>query len=557
MLVTAYFVVMFVRVNESGGRRYLQIVESYRNEAGKPRHRVVANLGRIDGMKDDHLDTLIRGLCRVTGRDEPAKLEITHDPARAYGDVFALHALWTDLGFGQALGRALRSGKRKLDVEALVRAMVFNRLCAPDSKLGCLRWLDTVAMPAMPERVTHQHLLRAMDALMDHAERVEAELAKQVRPLVDHDLAVVFYDLTTVRIHGEGHVEDDIRAFGMNKETGGIARQFVLGVVQTADGLPLMHTVHPGNVAETKTLQGMLATVLARFPIQRVILVADRGLLSLENISELTSLADQGGRTLEFIFAVPARRYADLVETFQGLTFDDTGLAEARFVGHRLIVAHDPLRADEQSGRRLARIAELEAMAEKMVGKLDAQDGGQTARGRRASDRGAYSRFSRAVAEAEMTRFIKADLNADRFSWSVDDDAVAKAALFDGKLALITNAPDLTAADAVARYKDLADIERGFRVLKSDIEVAPVHHRLPDRIRAHALICFLALVLYRVMRLRLKAKGNSASPRTALDLLARIQRHQAKIGNCSVEGLSTATSEQLELFDTLNLPKPA
>lgn len=99
----------------------------------------------------------------------------------------------------------------------------------------------------------------------------------------------------------------------MNKETGGIARQFVLGVVQTAEGLPLMHTVHPGNVAETKTLQAMLATVLQRFPIERVILVADRGLLSLDNIGVLTSLAEQGGRTLEFILAVPARRYAELV----------------------------------------------------------------------------------------------------------------------------------------------------------------------------------------------------------------------------------------------------
>jgi hypothetical protein len=151
---------MFVRINESGGRRYLQIVESFRNEAGKPRHRVVANLGRIDGMQDDHLDALIRGLCRAAGRDEPAKLEISHAPARAFGDVFALHELWKELGFDRALVRALRSGKRKLDVEALVRAMVFNRLCAPESKLGCLRWLDTVAMPAMPDKVTHQHPAR-------------------------------------------------------------------------------------------------------------------------------------------------------------------------------------------------------------------------------------------------------------------------------------------------------------------------------------------------------------------------------------------------------------
>jgi transposase len=548
---------MFVRINESGGRRYLQVVESYRNEAGKPRHRVVANLGRLDDKDGSQLDALIRGLCRAAGRQEPDKVEITHEPARAFGDVFALHELWKDLGLDRALGRALRSGKRKLDVEALVRAMVFNRLCDPASKLGCLRWLDTVAIPAMPEGVTHQHLLRAMDALMDHADRVERELAKQIRPLVDQDLAVVFYDLTTVRIHGEGKVEDDLRAYGMNKERGGIARQFVLGVVQTADGLPLMHTVHPGNVAETKTLQAMLATVLERFPIQRVILVADRGLLSLDNIDELTALANRGDRRLEFILAVPARRYAELVDTFRALSFDDAGLAEASFAGHRLIVAHDPLRAEEQTTRRRNRIAELEATAEKMVAKLDAQDDGKTARGRRASDRGAYSRFTRAVAEAEMTRFLKPDLQADRFSWSVDEEAVDEAQLFDGKLALITNAPDVTPTDTVSRYKSLADIERSFRVLKSDIEIAPVHHRLPDRIRAHALICFLALVLYRVMRMRLKAKDHVASPRTALDLLARIQRHQARIGERTVGGLSTTTPEQLELFDTLSLPKPA
>lgn len=548
---------MYTRITKTGDRQYLQLVESFRNDRGQVRVRVIANLGRLDKLTPQKLDPLINGLNRAVGRAENTASEVIQEPARSYGDVFALHELWRELGLDKAVTRALRSGRRKTDVEALVRAMVFNRLCEPTSKLGCLRWLETVAMPAMPETVTHQHLLRAMDALMDHVDGVEDALARQIRPLVDHDLAVVFYDLTTVRIHGEGAVDDDIRAFGMNKETGSIARQFVLGVVQTAEGLPLMHTVHPGNVGETKTLRGMLQTVLQRFAVQRVILVADRGLLSLENIGELTSLADQGGRKLEFILAVPARRYADLVETFQGLAFDDDGLAESSFACHRLIVAHDPLRAAEQSDRRRARIAELEAQAETMVAKLDAQDGGKTARGRRASDRGAYSRFTRAVAEAELTRFLKADLQADRFSWSVDEEAITRAELFDGKLALLTNAPDLTPAEIVARYKSLADIERGFRVLKSDIEIAPVHHRLPDRIRAHALICFLALVLYRVMRMRLRASGRPASPRTTLDLLARIQKHTAYIGDRTFNGTSKTTPEQLDLFDALSLPKPA
>ena len=433
---------MYTKITRSGGRQYLQLVEGYRNEDGKVRHRVVANLGRLEDLNPAKLDPLINGLNRAVGRSDNTAFPVEIESSRAYGNVFALHELWKDLGFDRALGRAMRSGRRKMEADALVRAMVFNRLCDPSSKLGCLRWLDTVAIPEMPPKVEHQHLLRAMDALMDNVDRVEAELARQIRPLVDRDLTVVFYDLTTVRIHGEGEVDEDIRAYGMNKETGGIARQFVLGVVQTAEGLPLMHTVHPGNVAETKTLQAMLATVLQRFPIERVILVADRGLLSLDNIDALTSLAEQGGRTLEFILAVPARRYSDLVETFRDMAFDENELAEDRFAGHRLIVAHDPLRATEQGDRRRARIAELEAMAEKMVGKLDAQDAGKTAKGRRASDRGAYSRFARAVAEAELTRFIKADLNADRFSWSVDDDAIAEAQLFDGKLALITNDSD-------------------------------------------------------------------------------------------------------------------
>jgi len=549
---------MYAKITKSGGRQYVQLVEGYRTETGKVRHRVVANLGRLEELSPQKLDPLINGLNRVLGRTENTAFAVEVESAKAYGNVFALHELWKDLGFDRALSRALRSGRREIKAEALVRAMVFNRLCNPTSKLGCLRWLDTVAMPDMPAKVTHQHLLRAMDALMDHAETVEQELARQIRPLVDQQLEIVFYDLTTVRIHGEARLEDDVRAFGMNKETGGIARQFVLGVVQTADGLPLMHTVHPGNVAETKTLQGMLQTVLQRFPIQRIILVADRGLLSLDNIHHLTDMADKDGRKLEFILAVPARRYSDLMETFRSFDFSEgDGLREASFEGHRLIVAHDAARAREQGETRRARIDEFEAMGNAMVAKLDRQDEGKSAKGRRASDRGAYSRFVRAIADAELTRFIKADFTADRFSWEVDEDAIARAALFDGKLVLLTNVPEITPADAVARYKALADIERGFRVLKSDIEIAPVHHRLPDRIRAHALICFLALVLYRVMRMRLKAKGHSTSPRMALDLLATLQQHITRIGPTTQKGITRTQPEQLDLFDALGLNKPS
>ncbi len=186
------------------------------------------------------------------------------------------------------------------------------------------------------------------------------------------------------------------------------------------------------------------------------------------------------------------------------------------------MIAHDPVRAAEQSVKRRKRIAELEAFAEKLVSKLDAQDEGETVRGRKASDRGAYSRIQRAVTDAELTRFIQADYQADRFTYGLNEAAIQDAERFDGKLVLLTNVTDFSAEQIVSRYKSLADIERGFRVLKSDIEIAPVFHRLPERIRAHALICFLALVLYRIMRMRLKANGSTYSPKTALELLRRL-----------------------------------
>ena len=283
---------------------------------------------------------------------------------------------------------------------------------------------------------------------MDHADAVETRVADQLKPMLDQQLPVVFYDLTTVRIYGEGKVPNDVRAFGLNKETGGIARQFVLGVVQSADGLPLMHTVHAGNVAETKTLKSMLATVLQRFTVERVIVVADRGLLSLENVAELESLATATSRKLQFILAVPARRYRELGGTLEGLTFDPSkaSIAEGTFAGQRLVVAHDPMRAAEQAARRRQKIAEIETFAEALVGKLNAQDQGATERGRKASDRGAYSRFVHAVNDAHLTRFVQADYQADLFSYSVDDTAIERAERFDGKLVLLTNVTDFDAS---------------------------------------------------------------------------------------------------------------
>ena len=158
---------MFTPITKAGGHQYLQLVESFRNDSGKVRMRVVANLGRLDQIAPKQLDPLINGLNRALGRAHNTSSEIIEESPLSFGDVFALHELCQDLGIDRVLKRAMRSSRREFDTEALIRAMVFNRLCDPASKLGCLRWLETVAIPSMPDTVTHQHLLRAMDALVN------------------------------------------------------------------------------------------------------------------------------------------------------------------------------------------------------------------------------------------------------------------------------------------------------------------------------------------------------------------------------------------------------
>ena len=554
---------MFVKVTSSGSRRYLQLVEAYRDEHGKPKQRTVATLGRLDQI-DGQLDQVIAGLARATGKPIAinAPPTIVFESARAFGDIWALTALWNELGFDQ-LQHVFRHTHHEIDVEALLRIMVFNRLCDPESKLGVLRWLETVTLPGLTlKAVSHHHLLRTMDTLLDHHEAVEQTVAELLRPLVDQDLSVVFYDMTTIRAAGLSEQDQDVRKFGMSKE-GLIARQFMLGVVQTADGLPLYHEVFDGNTAEVTTLKPTIETLVSRFAVKRMIVVADRGLLSQDNLAELQAITLPCGTPLEFILAVPGRRYgevADVVAPLHAAQFaqaQDETLGETRWTDLRLIVAHNPDTAATQTAARAETMAKLEQQAMQWAGKLDEQDTGKRHRGRKLSDGGVRAKFYRAVCEAHLTRIIQIDLKSEQFTYSIDDQALQQAQLMDGKLLLITNAQDLSPADVVQRYKSLADIERGFRVLKSEIEIGPVYHRLPDRIKAHASICFIALILYRVMRHRLQAADARTSPEKALAQLRRIQHHRITLnGSQPSAGLSTTCPEQTQILAALNLEKP-
>ena len=269
------------------------------------------------------------------------------------------------------------------------------------------------------------------------------------------------------------------------------------------------------------------------------------------------------GQALEFIIAVPGRRYtefADLSEEFQR-TCDQCGTettGEIAWNGLRLVVAHDPVVALEQRQKRRAKMAELEALASGWVGKLEGQDEGVKKRGRKLSDSGTKARFYRAVCEAHFANIIKVDLKAELFSYAIDEDALRLAEMMDGKLLVVTNVADLEPSAVIERYKSLAGIERGFKGLKSELEIGPVYHRLPERIRAHASTCFMALILHRVMRMRLRAGQTGLTPEQALQSLKRIQHHRVSINVAQpLSGVSTMTTELSQVLRALKVRTPS
>jgi hypothetical protein len=276
----------------------------------------------------------------------------------------------------------------------------------------------------------------------------------------------------------------------------------------------------------------------------------------VDNLDELAKIKLPDA-ALEFILAVPGRRYGEFVEVLASLQAkagggrrDHRRRAGTACVWWRRIT---PAR----QGRRCCGASACSAAgkANQWAGKLDAQTSASRHRAA-AVDSGAKAPAGTTGRDAHLARIVKVDLKR-AVQLHGGRAIAAQAELMDGKLLLVTNVADLTLVEVVHRYKALADIERGFRVLKSEIEIAPVYHRLPERIRAHAMLCFMALIVYRVMRQRLKLAKSDLSPEKALAQLRRIQRHRVSINQAApISGISTINTQQAGVLAALNLKKP-
>ena len=511
---------MFVRQKKVRNQVYLQIVEN-RWEAGKVRQRVVASLGRLDKLRQSgNLESLLESASRLC---ESLMVLTAHKrgvlPAianRRIGPPLAFERLWKQLGLPQVLQSLLRHRYFQFDLERAVFLSVLHRLVDPGSDRAAEKWKQAYRIEGAEGLQLHQ-LYRAMFWLGEElAEReqqdrtpfsprctkdlIEEQLFARRRDLFT-SLELVFFDTTSIYFEGQGG--QTLGERGYSRDHRPDLAQMVVGVVMDNQGVPICCEMWPGSTADVKTLIPLVDRLRRRFLIERVCIVADRGLLSQETIDKLES--DE--RRWDYILGVRMRslREAKREVLSRGGRFSQVRPARVKskdpsplkvksvtHQGRRYIVCLNEELAQADAAMREAIVEslrdKLKGSAKKLVG-----------------NRG-YRKY----------------LSRQAGSFQLDEKKVAAEARYDGKWVLRTSL-ELPAGEVALKYKQLWMVEDMIRSLKSVLETRPIYHRCDEAIRGHVFCSFLALILRKELQDRLEKAGRQLEWKDVIRDLDRLE----------------------------------
>jgi len=450
--------------------------QSYR-EGGKVKNRTLANLSSWPQDKVDDLRRVLKG--QSPKLDLIGAFEITR--SLPHGHVAAVLGTAERLGIKELIDPA---SSRRRD---LVTAMLIAQVIAPGSKLATARGLRAETAISSLGQVLgisscdEDDLYAAMDWVRTRQEAIENALA--ARHLTDGTL--VLYDVSSAAFEGRtcplgkiGHPRDGVHG----------RLQIVYGLLCSPTGIPIAIEVFEGNTADPKTLADQITKLKTRFGLSRVCLVGDRGMLTSARIEDELRAA-----TLDWISALRAPQIKALVETgaLQLSLFDNQNLFEIThpdYPGERLVCCHNPALADERARKRRELLAATEKELDKIVAATTRQR-----RPLRGKDKIAL-RVGTVRNHYKVAKHFDLEITDDSFTFTRKNDQIAAEAALDGIYVLRTSLPEpaLQRDDVVGRYKDLADVERFFRTLNTELDVRPIRHRLADRVRAHMFLRMLS-----------------------------------------------------------------
>ncbi len=493
---------------------YLQLAHNERHPVtGTPVAKVIHNFGRADKIDRDALTRLVRSISRV--------LDVTiEDPAGSGGDVevvdsrrlggvFVLDRMWERLGIGQAIRSA--AGGRRIDAEMVERicfALVAQRCLEPASKLAAVRWTqERVAIDGCPP-FDDQAAYAAMDFLLDALDEIAETIFSATANLLNLSCDIIFVDTTSTYFErdvadGEadldlaegvtepvddddaGLCEEAVRRFNKHsKDHRPDLPQVVIGMAVTAEGVPVRCWTFPGNTSD-QVIIGKIKDDLAGWMLNRVVWVADRGFNSVANRAYL----QRGGG--HYIVAERLRNASGEARAALArpgryhLAAGNLRVKEVR-VGdgareQRFVVCHNPETAERDRQVRANLVAYVTSQIE-------------------GTDDWTKSRRDELAGKLRTTpalwRLVRR-LADGRFR--IDKAAITRETKLDGKWLLRTSDDSLTPTDLAVAYKQLLEVERGWRDMKGSLGLRPVFHHREDRIRSHIQLCWLALLLIRVV----------------------------------------------------------
>jgi transposase len=453
--------------------------ESYRKD-GQVKNRTLSNLSHWPPEQVEALRQVLKGDL-TPGPRLPEAFDITR--SRPHGHVAAV------LGTMQRLGLPALLDRHASPARARVLALIAQQVLEPGSKLAAARALHPqTSRSSLGEllelgEIDENDLYRAMDWLVPRQPQIEAALAR--RHLSDGTL--VLYDVTSTYFEGR---RCPLAKYGYSRDERRHNPQIVFGVLSNGEGCPVAVEVFEGNVADPKTVATQITKLRERFQLQRVVLVGDRGMLTEKRIE--TELRPLEG--WDWITALRAPQIQKLVAdgVLQMSLFDERDLAEVThpdYAGERLIVCRNPLLAEERARKRRELITAAEKKLDQIVAATQRQR--QPLKG---VERISY-RVGRALGATTVAKYFRWEIREGKLHYQRDPQRIDQDAGLDGVYVIRTSvgAARLSAEEAVRTYKRLATIERAFRSLKSvDLNVRPIRHWTPDRVRAHVLICMLA-----------------------------------------------------------------
>ena len=549
-----------MRTTKSGGHEYVSLAHNERDpKTGQSRANILWKFGRKDQLDAGELKRLIASISRFL---DPEDIETLREDgtldrvfeflgAKRIGVTHVLDGVWKRLGLTDAFQRLLEERAFRTPIERLLFALVAQRAVAPGSKLSVETWVKDEAHIEGLDQVDVQQLYRAMDFLLEAHDEIQREVFWSVSNLFNLEVDVIFVDTTSTYFEIEGEDEDKdgdgeggedtewLRRRGHSKDSRPDLAQAVIGFAVTRDGIPVRCWVWPGNTVDVKLVDEVKRD-LNEWKLGRVVMVMDTGFNSEANRRTLQGAGDAyilGERmrlgpngTLPEALKRPGRY--KVLES--GLRIKEVTINEGSVTARRFVVVHNP----EQAARDQAKRDDIVMETERRLANLAQLDGTQHTKA--ACDLRAHRTFGRYIRQTK-TGLLK-----------LDRTKIQQEAKLDGKYLVSTSDDHLSAEDVVMGYKQLIEIERVNRDFKHTVDVRPVYHRRSDRIKAHVLLCWLALLVIRITE-----NETSHTWHQLRDILRplSVAYHQTEHGR--IAQTNAPTKPQKAVLDALKLKAPA